>query len=67
MIIVVLVWGIAFEGAYLFSCGTHVNAWWGSVENNMKYCPGGLKVEYGFALSDFITDAIILITPIPLV
>ncbi|KAH8597902.1 hypothetical protein B0O99DRAFT_684608 [Bisporella sp. PMI_857] len=66
MICAVAVWGAAFELAYLFMCGTHFSAWWGTAENTMKYCQNSLRTEYGFTLSDFLTDAIILLIPLPL-
>lgn len=63
--IVVMMTGFFF--ATLFECRSHVSAMWQSAEDLEKYCPNSESYDYGFSISDFITDVIILVMPIPLV
>lgn len=58
---------IGFFFATLFECGSHVSAMWQSAEALQTYCPNTDSYDYGFAISDFITDVMILAMPIPLV
>lgn len=66
-IVVIVAMMIGFFLATLFECRAHVSAMWQSAEALETYCPNSDSYDYGFTISDFITDFIILIMPIPLV
>lgn len=66
-IIFIIVMMIAFFFATLFECGSHISAMWQSAVALERYCPNTDSYDYGFAISDFITDVMILAIPVPLV
>lgn len=66
-IIIIAILMIGFFFATLFECGSHISAMWQSATALETYCPNTDSYDYGFAISDFITDIIILAMPIPLV
>lgn len=67
-IVVSVVWTISFLVTFILACGAHISAYWGSEEGLAKYCGnGGFAVEDAFYISDFVTDVLILLIPIPMV
>lgn len=66
-IVLIAMMMIGFFFATLFECGSHISAMWQSAEVLVAYCPNSESYDYGFSISDFITDVIILVMPIPLV
>lgn len=66
-ITIIIAMMIGFFFATLFECGSHISAMWQSAVALETYCPNTDSYDYGFAISDFITDVIILAMPIPLV
>lgn len=66
-IILIIMMMIGFFFATLFECGSHISAMWQSAVALETYCPNTDSYDYGFAISDFITDVMILAMPIPLV
>lgn len=67
LIIVVLGWTIAFFFALLFACKGNWSAWWGSVLDLSTKCVQTLKLELALVTSDFVTDVLIMVLPIPMV
>ena len=67
IIALIILWGVAFEFAFLFICKGHFSAWWDSIKSLNTYCHPELKLEVGFASTDFITDVLVLALPIPMV
>lgn len=67
MMCVVGMWSISFFFANLFACGTRFSAYWGSTIDLITKCVKTLKLLYGLSVSDFVTDLIIIITPMPFV
>ena len=66
-ITVVILWTISFFFGFMFSCGTHFSAAWGSLEDDAKYCGAALNLDNAFVVSDLITDIMILCLPLPVV
>jgi hypothetical protein len=68
-IIIVYAWTVSFFFAFIFTCGSSVDAHWGNLINVLTKCGdvGVLDIQLGLAVSDFIMDCIILITPVPMV
>jgi hypothetical protein len=67
-VVITIIWTISFLFSFIFTCGTHISAYWGSLESEEKYCgQGGFTLENAFYISDFITDVLILCLPIPMV
>jgi hypothetical protein len=65
-IILIISMMIGFFFATLFECRSHISAMWQSAIALETYCPNTASYDYGFAISDFITDAMIFVMPIPL-
>ncbi|MCJ1404740.1 hypothetical protein MMC11_007966 [Xylographa trunciseda] len=66
IIAVVIVWTISFFWALVFECGTHFDYLWVNLEDLAK-CSNTVELLKGFAISDVITDFIILLFPMPLI
>lgn len=63
--VIITLWAVSFFLGLLFVCGTHFSAWWTSIQSLNTYCHPTLDLEQAFAISDFITDLIVLILPVP--
>ena len=66
-IAIVLLWTIGCLFAFIFSCGTHIFANWGSSQDWVTYCGPSEDVNSAFVISDLITDVIVLCMPLPVV
>ena len=66
-IIIVLLWTVSFFFGLLFSCGTHISANWGSVQDQVLYCGAAVNLGNAMVVSDLITDVMILCLPLPVV
>ena len=64
---IVAAWTISFFFGFLFACKGNFSAWWGSFENLVAQCVQTYNMELGLAVSDVITDGIIILLPIPMV
>lgn len=62
---IVIAWTVAFLFASIFYCGTHFDAQWGSFNDQAVFCPDSLQVQFGLAVTDFATDVLIILLPIP--
>ncbi|KAK4210370.1 hypothetical protein QBC37DRAFT_377085 [Rhypophila decipiens] len=60
-------WTVAFFFAELFQCGTNIWALTSSSWDTMNYCHGTSNIDFSLALTDFITDVVIFLVPIPLI
>ncbi|MCJ1314646.1 hypothetical protein MMC25_008328 [Agyrium rufum] len=65
-IVMILAWMTSFFFAFIFDCGTQFSAHW-TVALLRTKCDKGLEAELGLAISDFLTDLIVLVLPIPMV
>lgn len=66
VVAIIIAWAVSFFFAFVFECGIHFNYLWTSLANEAK-CAKTSELQNGFAISDVITDFIVLIFPIPLV
>ncbi|KAI1088451.1 hypothetical protein F5B19DRAFT_471385 [Rostrohypoxylon terebratum] len=69
-VVVVSVWTIGFFFATIFECGMNFWVLWGtksSGKNITSHCVNTQHLSLAFGIADFITDAIIIGIPIPLV
>lgn len=60
-------WTVAFFFATVFYCKTNFFAIWGSALDLMTFCTKGMLRSLALCISDFITDVVIIVFPIPLV
>lgn len=67
MIAIVGTWTIAFFFTVLFECGTKFEYLWSTLLNLLTHCTNDLMYLKAYAISDVITDGLILATPIPIV
>lgn len=66
LIIIVTCWAISFFFAYLFVCKGHFSAFYDSTQAvEALYCVHTTPLNNGFAISDVITDLMIILLPIP--
>lgn len=66
-IVIVTLWTIAFFFLTIFYCGVHIDAIWGNVIEAAEVCPDGFKAGMAYFASDFGTDALVLLLPLPTV
>ena len=67
MLVLILIWSIAFCFVFIFRCGNDFSASWGTVEDLIVYCPTAFASQEAFAISDFIMDVMVILAPVPLV
>ena len=67
MIVIIVIWTVSFFFALLLACKGNWSAWWGSVVDLATKCVQTLQLELALVTSDFITDVLIMILPIPMV
>ena len=67
MAVIVLAWGLAFFFAFLFQCRLKFWANWSTALNVLTYCDNTTIRSLAYALSDFITDLLVLLLPLPMV
>jgi hypothetical protein len=67
LIIMIAIWTLGFFFAMVFQCRLDFGAITGTLVDVMTRCVDTLKLSYSFAISDFITDIIVIVIPIPLV
>lgn len=67
MIAVVSAWSTAFFFTVFFECGTHFEFLWSTLLDLLTHCTDDLMYLKAYAISDVITDGLILAMPVPLV
>jgi len=68
MIAIIIMWTLGFFFGYLFECGTNFWAYYGgSQAYEVANCVKTTILNNAFAISDMLTDLIIIVTPIPFV
>ena len=65
IIVIIIAWAVALFFALLVSCRGDFAAWWTSVDDLNTKCIATLELENAFAISDFFTDLIVIILPLP--
>ena len=66
LMVVMMLWALGCWFALIFACGTEVNRFWSSILDLVS-CDDVDQYLFAGALSDMITDALIILFPIPLV
>ncbi|MCJ1471056.1 hypothetical protein MMC07_009704 [Pseudocyphellaria aurata] len=64
-IVITIAWAVSFFFAILFHCGRHFGAWRTAVVELNQYCGESLAIPYGWAISDFLTDVLVVLLPLP--
>ncbi|KAJ4304515.1 hypothetical protein N0V90_000041 [Kalmusia sp. IMI 367209] len=67
MIVIVIMWTVGYTFAKVFACGTNWTRPFYDFEFSMAVCVDTIKLGYSFAISDVITDGLIVLIPIPLI
>ncbi|ORY19056.1 hypothetical protein BCR34DRAFT_260972 [Clohesyomyces aquaticus] len=65
MMCIVVVWAGGFCLSFMFACKGNFTAWWTSAMSLITNCVNTLELLFAFAVSDFITDAIVILLPLP--
>jgi hypothetical protein len=64
MIVIVILWTIAFFGVVIFQCGVRVDLLWSSGAIVKEQCAPGFNIAISNAGTDVFTDLVILLIPI---
>lgn len=67
VIAVIVAWTITFVFGAIFVCSTYPSAAWGTLAVIEERCGPSTNVSLAFIISNFITDVIILVLPLPMV
>jgi flagellar biosynthesis protein FlhB len=67
LLILIVIWTIAFVFAFIFQCGMHPESAWTSVSMIFKYCYDTSGATAALALSNLIMDLMIIAAPMPIV
>ena len=67
LIVLVILWAGAFFLWFLFSCGSDFAARWTSIRSLHTVCTTDIKSDLALAISDFLTDVMIMALPVPMV
>lgn len=67
VIVIVVLWTIACLFSFIFPCGTHISANWGSIMDFATYCGASTNVNNAFVVSDLLTDIMIWCLPLPVI
>jgi hypothetical protein len=58
---------LTFVFVMAFNCGIHFQYNWGSRYDLITYCGNGLRKEEGLYVSEFITNFLLVVLPLPTV
>ena len=67
VIVLVILWATAFFLWFLFSCGHDFVARWTTIRTLHAVCVTDIRSDLALAISDFLTDVMIMALPIPMV
>lgn len=67
LIVLVILWATAFFLWFLFSCRNGFAARWTTIQTLHSVCTTDIRSDLALAISDFLTDVMILALPIPMV
>ena len=62
-----IIWDLGFVLIMLAGCRNHFYAHYAAFEVTRAKCINTLKYIYAFAITDFITDCLTILTPIPFI
>ena len=63
----IIMWSLSFTLGFGFECGTDASHLWRSTKDSTSHCIDTTSISMAFAVSDLITDLLILAIPIPFV
>ncbi|KAL8731128.1 MAG: hypothetical protein Q9181_004427, partial [Wetmoreana brouardii] len=63
----VVSWAVAFFFALVFICGTDFSAYWISTTVEKARCVDTNMLHNAFAISDFLTDLVVILLPLPMI
>ncbi|MCJ1466752.1 hypothetical protein MMC07_005372 [Pseudocyphellaria aurata] len=66
-IAIAVLWTISCLIALILSCGIHFSAHWGNYQDYTRYCKAAEDIYMTFAISDLITDVMVLCLPLPVI
>jgi len=66
-IVIIVAWMISFSFSFLLACAKDFSAQWSGTAELRKVCVNGLALQNGLAISDFLTDVIVFLLPIPMI
>ena len=66
-IIILVLWVLAFFLWFLFSCASDFTARWRTVNSLRDSCPTDIQSDLALAVSDVVTDVMVLFLPVPAV
>lgn len=64
---VMLAWTLVFFFEKIFECGLDFWAIWGTTKDLMENCIDTMQVVLWFCITDFATDVLIILIPVPLI
>jgi hypothetical protein len=69
LVAIMLLWSISFTVANLFMCGnlTHLEWMWSKAGDSRKCSTKTYIIQQSFAISDVITDALLVVYPLPFI
>ena len=67
VICIIIFWGGGVFLPTLFACRGSWVVLWGEIEPKPGQCIDGFQLGWAFSISDFITDALVIMIPIPFV
>ena len=69
VVAIVIAWAVSFFFAQFFACGMNFDYLWTTIPNERSHsrCVRTLILQNAFAISDFITDFVVLVFPLPFV
>ncbi|ESZ99267.1 hypothetical protein SBOR_0308 [Sclerotinia borealis F-4128] len=67
MICIIIIWTLSFFFSILFICGTDFSAYWTSTIVEKAHCVDTDKLHNAFAISDVVTDFVIISLPVPMI
>ena len=67
MCAVIFLWSVGFFFAFAFQCGVDLSSSWTSAQATKQKCVDIIALYLGYAVSDVLTDVLVLATPIPIV
>ena len=65
VIVFIITWAIAFFFGFLLNCPGNLSAEWTSYALNLKYCWNVQSFLLWYSWTDFVSDVVVLIFPIP--
>ncbi|KAB8302374.1 hypothetical protein EYC80_005800 [Monilinia laxa] len=67
MIFIIILWTLSFFLSILFICGTDFSTYWTSTIVEKEHCVDTSKLHNAFAISDVVTDFVIISLPVPMI